>query len=290
MFFLFNWRLVNICRLRADNEPGGLTTIAVGPTIQRVGPLQSRYCYIPRQLLYTAQQSTVWRLAADIYYPDIWGLLLRYHFYISTATAVPTPNHDYVIKWKHFQRYKPFVRGIQQPPVNSPHKVQWRGALMFSLICAWTTGWVNNRDTGDLRRHRAHYDVIVMMVCGNRTRDSTTDSMCNHNMTNHNEFFLLHFRGPSGHPVMGNSCNSWCWATIFQIVFETYVRHKSFKTDTHLPKQKTYSHAISRLLILYGCMDNTSSFLESYAYVWQNSTSSGVTCRDLITWNRSRCK
>ena len=26
----------------------------------------------------------------------------------------------------------------------------------------WINGWVNNREAGDLRRHRAHYDVIVM--------------------------------------------------------------------------------------------------------------------------------
>ena len=43
--------------------------------------------------------------------------------------------HDYVIKWKHFPRYWPFVRGIHRSRVNSPHKGQWRGALMFSLIC-----------------------------------------------------------------------------------------------------------------------------------------------------------
>ena len=46
---------------------------------------------------------------------------------------------------------------------NSPHKGQWRGALMLSLICAWINGWVNNCEAGDLRRHRAHYDVIVML-------------------------------------------------------------------------------------------------------------------------------
>ena len=45
---------------------------------------------------------------------------------------------------------------------NSPHTDQWRGALMFSLICAWTNGWVNNQGAGDMRRHRAHYDVTVM--------------------------------------------------------------------------------------------------------------------------------
>ena len=72
--------------------------------------------------------------------------------------------HDDVIKWKHFLRYWPFVRWIHRPPVNSPHKGQWRGALMFSLICVWINGWVNNREAVDLRRYRAHYDVNVMMI------------------------------------------------------------------------------------------------------------------------------
>ena len=71
-------------------------------------------------------------------------------------------THDDVIKWKHFPRNWPFVRGIHRSPVNSPHKGQWRGALMFSLICVWINVWVNNRAAGDLRRYRAHYDVIVM--------------------------------------------------------------------------------------------------------------------------------
>ena len=72
-------------------------------------------------------------------------------------------DYDDVIKWKHFPRYWPFVRGIHRSLVNSPHKVQWCGALMFSLICAWINGWVNNRESGDLRRYRAHYDVTVML-------------------------------------------------------------------------------------------------------------------------------
>ena len=65
-----------------------------------------------------------------------------------------------------FPRYWPFVRGSHRWPVNSPHKGQWRGALMFSLICAGINGWVNNREAGDLRRHRHHYDVIVMCMWG----------------------------------------------------------------------------------------------------------------------------
>ena len=70
--------------------------------------------------------------------------------------------HDDVFKWKHFPRYWRFVRGTHRSPVNFPHKGQWRRALMFSLICARINGWVNNREAGDFRRHRAHYDVAVM--------------------------------------------------------------------------------------------------------------------------------
>ena len=59
---------------------------------------------------------------------------------------------DDVIKWKHFPCYWPFVRGIHRSAVNSPHKGQWRGAFMYSLICAWINRWVNNREAGDSRR------------------------------------------------------------------------------------------------------------------------------------------
>ena len=70
--------------------------------------------------------------------------------------------HGDVIKWKHFPRYWPFVRGMHRSPVSSTHKGQWRGALMFSLICTCMDGWVNNHEAGDLRRHHAYYAVTVM--------------------------------------------------------------------------------------------------------------------------------
>ena len=53
--------------------------------------------------------------------------------------------------------------GIHRSPVNSSHKGQWRGALMFSLICTWINCWVKKDEAGDLRRHRVHYDVTVML-------------------------------------------------------------------------------------------------------------------------------
>ena len=72
--------------------------------------------------------------------------------------TVKNLQHDDVIKWNHFLRYWPFVRGIHRSPVNSPYKGQWRGALIY----AWTNGWVNNRDAGHLRGHDAHCDGTVM--------------------------------------------------------------------------------------------------------------------------------
>ena len=73
-------------------------------------------------------------------------------------------NHENVIKWKYFRITGHFIcAGISPVPVNSPHIGQWCGALMFTLICARINGWVNNREAGDLRRIRAHYNVIVMM-------------------------------------------------------------------------------------------------------------------------------
>ena len=69
--------------------------------------------------------------------------------------------HDDVIKWKHFPHYWPYVRGIHRSPVNSPHKGQWRGALMFSLFCVWINSWVNNGEASDLRRHCTQYDICI---------------------------------------------------------------------------------------------------------------------------------
>ena len=71
--------------------------------------------------------------------------------------------YDDVIKWKHFPRHWPFVLGIHRSPVNSPQRQVTR-SLMFSLICAWINGWVNNREAGDLTRYSAHYDITVMLL------------------------------------------------------------------------------------------------------------------------------
>ena len=70
--------------------------------------------------------------------------------------------------WRHqmetFSALLALCAGNSPVSVKSPHKGQWRGALMFSFIYAWINDWVNNREAGDLRRQDGHYDVIVMMT------------------------------------------------------------------------------------------------------------------------------
>ena len=100
--------------------------------------------------------------------------ILRREALVENKNCHNADNNADVIKWKHFPRYWPLVRGIHRSPVNSTHKGQWPGALMFSLICACINVWINNREAGDLthlRRHRAHYDVRVMVK--DRTRAQT---------------------------------------------------------------------------------------------------------------------
>ena len=89
------------------------------------------------------------------------------------CTSGSSISGDYVISfrynvawWRH--QVEKFSVLLALSAANSPVTCespvnQWRGALVFSLICAWINGWVNNSKTVDLRCHRAHYDVIVML-------------------------------------------------------------------------------------------------------------------------------
>ena len=124
--------------------------------------------------------------------PGVIPVSLRHHMWPARTRPVIRHVlpclHDDVIKRKHFPRYWPLVRGIHRSVVNSPHRGQWRGGLMLSLISAWINGWVNNREAGDLRRHRAHYDVTVMDKrqsdkCGNSRKQQSshvksTNALC----------------------------------------------------------------------------------------------------------------
>ena len=68
--------------------------------------------------------------------------------------------------WRHqveaFSALLAFCAGISPVTGEFPAQRPVTQSLIFSLNCAWTNSWTNNGDAGDLRRHRAHYDVIVM--------------------------------------------------------------------------------------------------------------------------------
>ena len=95
-----------------------------------------------------------------------WGLLATKPFSKPILNHCQLDQEQKPTWWRHkmepFSALQALCAGNSPVPVNSPHKGQWRGALMFSLICAWINDWVNNREAGDLRRHSGHYVVNVM--------------------------------------------------------------------------------------------------------------------------------
>ena len=101
--------------------------------------------------------------------PRFWNTIWRHKhstaLYVSYLFAGTIPHSAW---WRHqmetFSALLAICAGNSPVPVNSPHKGQWRGTLMSSLICDRINGWGNNREAGDLRRQRAHHDVIIMGI------------------------------------------------------------------------------------------------------------------------------
>ena len=96
--------------------------------------------------------------------------------------------------------------GNSPVPGDFPHKGQWRGALMFSLIYAGINHWVNNNEAGDLRRYRAHNDVIVMFSRKFLHGTSTTTTMLGYPQTIlYSHIILLQFE-TCGFYAIYNGC------------------------------------------------------------------------------------
>ena len=126
----------------------------------------------------------------------VFQLVWKYHWNIHNFVYFLLQNykhcmHDDIVTWKSVLHFWSYLQGMHWSQIDSswwrhqmetfsallaicagnspvpgefPHKGQWRGALMFTLICARINGWVNNIEAGDLRRYLPHYDVIVMLV------------------------------------------------------------------------------------------------------------------------------
>ena len=71
--------------------------------------------------------------------------------------------HDDLMKWKHFLRYWPLCE--RNPLVTSGFPSHRPVMQSFDVsVDLRLNGWANNRDAGDLRRHRAHHHVIIMLL------------------------------------------------------------------------------------------------------------------------------
>ena len=89
--------------------------------------------------------------------------MVWYRLILPTTLRFSTPKMMTSSNGKFFHVTGPLCGEFTGHRLNSPLKGQRRGALVYSLNCARTNGWENNREAGDLRHDRAHPDVNVMM-------------------------------------------------------------------------------------------------------------------------------
>ena len=97
---------------------------------------------------------------------------------------------------ENFPRYWPFAKGnrrspgIHRSPVNSPHKGQWREVLCFLWSAPEQTVETNNRDAGDLRRHRevqvVHISRVIIAY--------TLESLSSLTQITHNPQAIINFK------------------------------------------------------------------------------------------------
>ena len=89
-------------------------------------------------------------------YPYPLRFLYRYRVYLCDIAKVTATKYGKIC-----------VKSTHIKPKNKTQQA-WHmtwiilGTKSFPLMYAWTNGWANNRDAGDLRRHRAHHDVTVI--------------------------------------------------------------------------------------------------------------------------------
>ena len=85
----------------------------------------------------------------------LWIKFISFYLYSNRPPSNECHNPQFSW-WRHQMKTFSELLALceENPSVTGgfPHKGQWHGALMFSLICAWTNGWANNRDAGDLGR------------------------------------------------------------------------------------------------------------------------------------------
>ena len=126
-----------LSRPQCDNSGVGSIVVYSFPEIQR--EMSLRYSYGFRTMKHICSGVwCVWVVHRLESVADIYIYIYIYKSRWKKCMPMMLTLRDDVIKWKHYPRYWPFARGIDQSPVDSPHKGQWRGVLTFSLLNAWT--------------------------------------------------------------------------------------------------------------------------------------------------------
>ena len=93
---------------------------------------QSQWAVVPRnpsifnQITYSISHEICTQFCCALIEVVVWVSFLGGWHSVFTHILYGCFQDDVVIKWKHFSRYWPSVRGIHRSPVNSPHKGQWR--------------------------------------------------------------------------------------------------------------------------------------------------------------------
>ena len=94
-------------------------------------------------------------------------LMCMYNFLVRNASVWSMEGSRDLTWWRHqmetFSGLLALFSGNLPVTGEFPSQRPVTQSVMFSLICTWINGWVNNRDAGDFRRHRTHYDVTVML-------------------------------------------------------------------------------------------------------------------------------
>ena len=105
---------------------------------------------------------------------------------------------------------------------------------MFSLICVWINEWVNNLEAGDLRRHRGHYEVTVML---------RASSWWQHDMHTISALLALCAGNPSFASLMRITASLVHGHQQNAVVYQSAYYHKT--SNISAPNPKTYMFLIS---------------------------------------------
>ena len=162
------------------------------------------------------------------------------------------------------------MRGIHRSPVNSPHPGQWRGAFLYVLFdLPWTNAWVNNRDAGDLRRHRAHYYVTVMWLTYN----------CHIGLSQW-------YRTVDINSIRKRQC---CSTLVYATVFSYGIWNKNINTISMIRKVMHHGPFVMKVQGSSGVSPHRNSVMQSFDILFLVSLNKLLKKLSICWWFETRC-